>query len=528
MKWLKKYRENYLLGGIVVFAFLVRLIGIKFGYPLLTHPDESTILSAVVDMTANRTLDAGNSMRPDLFLIHIDFVILNLASFLKFGASIAVTFAENKLFFFYIARLIVAVIGAALPLVAWKIGKEGKLDFSLPAAVVFAFYPSYVEHSHYVTPDVTITFFTLLILLFSIRFNRTGTALYLYLATFVAALNTSEKYCGLISFGIVVAAILLSELRPSERPLLTRWQRAGSQIGKFGLLFLAFLFLVAPTLFIEYGRTIDEVINEARTTHLGGDNLGWLGNMAFYAGQFVRRGNWLLTLLGIPGIVYAVRQRDETFLFAAYGLLYWVLLSALALHWERWALPMYTAPLLFAAYGAAALALFLRRAPRLGRVVQYSVIGVLGLGLFLASFSQSVVMSYPDTRVAALEYCDQCGITRANSLFENYTPFSPTLEAGADFHEQWQSGAHFDYMILSSAMYDRYASDPQRYTRQTENYEEIRREYSLMAEFTPFSADDDSLADQWDALVYFVRRHFGFSVPIRYSGPVIQVYGREE
>lgn len=525
-KLVNRNNEVILVGGIVILAFLVRYIGMKFGYPFLTHPDEPTILSAVVSMTANRTLDAGFPMRPDLFLIYTDFVVLNIVSYMKFGASIAQTFTAYPLYFYYVARFLIVIMGSMMPILAWKIGKESKIDFSLPSAILFAFYPAYVEHSHYVTPDVPITFFTLLILLFSIKYAKTGSMKFLYFSTLISALNTSEKYPGLISFGIIAIAILLREFSVVNQPLFTRFKRATGKIIKFGILFLVFLYFLAPTLFIEYGRTLDAIANEARATHLGADNLSWAGNMAFYAHEFLLRGNWLLVLLAIPGVFCAIKQRDRVFILAAYGVLYWVILSKLALHWERWALPMYSAPLFFTAYGANSPTYFLKRFPRLGQVTRYVMIGVIGVGLFFTSLSHSIEMTYPDTRVAGLNYCNQNGITPDNTLFEAYSPFSPALEGGADFHARVQSGALPDYVILSSSMYGRYYSETERYSQQVADYEKIKREYKLLAEFSPFSSGHDSLTEQLDAIGYYVRRLGGEKLPIRLSGPIIQVYGQ--
>ncbi|TLM98594.1 hypothetical protein FDZ73_23200, partial [bacterium] len=421
--------------------------------PLLTHPDEWAIVTPVVNMTLNKTLDSGYATRPDLFLIDLNFIFLNIVSFLKFGGSIAETFPKYTIYFYYAARAVVVVIGSLTPILAWKIGKEGKIDFSLPAALFFAFFPSFVEHSHYVTPDATITFFTLANIFLSIKYAKGGQTKYLYLATFVSALNTSEKYPGLISFALIAVAILYRTFSPAGQPFLIGIKKAFLQILKFGLVYLLFLFIVAPTLFIEYGRTITALIGEARTTHLGADNLGWLGNMAFYAREYFSDAGWILTLLLIPGVIFAIKKRDTVFLFAAYGFLYWALLSILALHWERWALPMYTAPLLLAACGAASIPFFLKHSARFGIFVRNLTIAVVGLGLFLTSLSASITMTYQDTRYAALLYSQEHGITAQNSLYEGYTPFSPTLEGGGNFHEQYQSGLKSDYIVLSSNMY---------------------------------------------------------------------------
>ncbi|MHB1119569.1 MAG: glycosyltransferase family 39 protein [Bellilinea sp.] len=434
------------------------------------------------------------------------------------------TYAAYPLYITYAARLVVAVIGSIMPVIAWKIGKQGKIDYSIPAAIFVGFFPSFVVHSHYSTPDVTISLFTLIIILFAIKYVNSGNRNCLIIATFISALNTTEKYPGLISFGIIILAIIYHELESREGSFFTNFQLIIRNSFKYTLLFIFFLYLIAPTLFIEYQRTYDAILNEARPNHLGADSLGWAGNLIFYAREYLKAGNWLLVLLAIPGAVNAIKNSDSTLIFSAYGYIYWALLSVLSLHWERWALPMYTAPLLFAAYGAASINHRIKNPSQVWAATKHIVIGLAGLGLFLSSLSYSINMTYRDTRYASLLFCEQNGITPQNSLFEYYSPFSPTLESAHDFHEQYAAGVQKEYIILSSSMYGRFMYEPERYAFQVGNYQEIRHEHELIAEFAAFSPGKLSISQQLDALIYYFRRYFDDGTPIRLTGPTIQIY----
>jgi hypothetical protein len=522
--FISRYGEYLLLGLIVFLAFVIRYIGLKFSYPLLTHADEHAILNPVREMTENRTLNAGNLNRPDLFLIFTNFILLNVVSLIKFGNSIASMYQEHTLFFVHTARLITAMLGSAMPILAWKIGKEGKIDFSLPAAIFVAFFPPFVLHSHYVTPDVPITLFTLGIILFSLKYAKTGTMRFLYIATFLCALNTSEKYPGLISFALIASAIVCRMIATKKKPISTIIWPAVKKIFLFGLLYIFFLYLVAPILFIEFGRTFNAFMNEARPNHLGADGLGWFGNMTFYINEFRLAGNWILSMLLIPGLYFLVKKREPGLIFFSYGILYWVLLSVLALHWERWALPMHTAPLLFAAYGASAIKQLPLKPVRLWPILSLLIVLLGGLGLFLNSFSASIIMTYTDTRWAALLYCQQHDITKTNSLYEAYSPFTPALGKGDDFHEEYQDGIRSEYYILSSYMYSRFQNEPGKYPKQIENYESIRGENKLIAEISPTPDGLMPLKNQVDAISYYVQRFLGKGLPEKLSGPTIQIY----
>ena len=121
-------------------------------------------------MTVNRTLNPNNFKRPDQILYILNFVYLNIISFIKTGHSFAASYQTDPYSYFVYSRLMIVVFGSLIPIVAYKIGKESPINFAVPAALLFAFFPLYVLYSHYVAPDVPITFFNLVIILFSIRY----------------------------------------------------------------------------------------------------------------------------------------------------------------------------------------------------------------------------------------------------------------------------------------------------------------------------------------------------------------------
>jgi len=104
--------------------------------------------------------------------------------------------------------LVIAFFGALIPVIAWKIGKLFKgVDFSLPAAILTCFYPSYIVHSHYITGDVINTVFSLAIIMFCLMYLKNENKLWLILACIGVGLNTVEKYPGILTYGIVLVTI---------------------------------------------------------------------------------------------------------------------------------------------------------------------------------------------------------------------------------------------------------------------------------------------------------------------------------
>ena len=94
---------------------------------------------------------------------------------------------------------------------AYFLARSWRKSMALPAAVLFAFLPSYVIHSHYATPDVPTALLTILVLLAATRYVDSNRSVWLYASVVLAAANGAEKYPGLLSVGIVFAAIAFSK-----------------------------------------------------------------------------------------------------------------------------------------------------------------------------------------------------------------------------------------------------------------------------------------------------------------------------
>lgn len=517
-----KYKEVLILVLIFLAALLSRRIGLKFGFPLLTHHDESTIIGPVYNMTLNKTLNSGDFQRPDKVLYFLNLIWLNLISLIKFGKFLNLTFPEHQLTFYFHARLLIAFMGSLTPVVAYKIGKQFKPDFSIPAALLFAFFPVYVTHSHYATPDVPITLFTLIIILLSIRYVKEEQNKHIYLAAIFAALNTVEKYPGLLSFGIIIIALFLKAMDTNQEKIVVDFRQFWKNLSLLTGIFLISLYILGPNLFIEYGQTIEAITQEARTRHLGADNLGWGGNILFYLEQFVLASNPLILLFTLAGVAGLIRFKDKSGILLLYGFAYWIIMSKLGLHWVRWALPMYTAPLLLAGAGMA----YLWRSLKNKKIINFLLI-VLFLGAIsqqmVTSFANSARMGFTDTRLIALEYCNQNGITTDNAIYEGYTPLFPQFYKTIFNQDPNSQDETIKYVLLSSNMYARYFNEAERYKNEVSYYQDIEQNHKLMEEFeaTPRPTE---LQGKIEDIIYYFLRYFNKNQDARYTGPTIRIF----
>ena len=145
--------KRMLLVLILLLGLSLRVIGADWGFPFLLHPDEPVVADIPVDMAKRSSLDPGEYNHPDHVDIYANAVLYHAASYVVYQKPLTDTFASHTLLYYHISRILVAILGTACILVAYLIGKEYNRNTGLIAALLVALFPSYVEHSHFVTGD---------------------------------------------------------------------------------------------------------------------------------------------------------------------------------------------------------------------------------------------------------------------------------------------------------------------------------------------------------------------------------------
>ena len=76
-------RVGVLLGGILVVAFLLRFLGTRFGFPLLLHPDEPTVVQGAIDMARRNSFEPPYALRPDHVEMKLDYIAFAIFAVIK-------------------------------------------------------------------------------------------------------------------------------------------------------------------------------------------------------------------------------------------------------------------------------------------------------------------------------------------------------------------------------------------------------------------------------------------------------------
>lgn len=530
--YLKKQKVFLILIALFISGSFLRINGLNWGLPLLLHPDEAHIINQAVRIASTGDLDPTVYNRPDHIGIYLNAFVYKVFSYAKYHNSdmrgdVQYLYNNNPSPYVYLARLTIAIFGILMILSMYLLGKEiGGTTVGLLSSCFTAFFPGFIQHSHYVTPDIPLAFFISMAALFTCKYMKKRRPIFLFLGCIFCGLATVEKYPGLIATFMIVCAVVITYWHKKIKILL---------LGTTSLLvYFSSMFMAAPFLFINYKETINTIIFEAQLHHFGVSNLGWGRKLLFYLdlihqnmGTFL----WIFFLFGILLFFIKfkryIRIKKHYLAISLFGLTYLVLISTAGLHWERWAIPMYIVPLIIASVGINNLSVYLKARSKILGNISVIIIGIIVLSIFFRGIYQSFDFLKQNTQTVSKKWITENLPEDARIVAEGYTPIIPGLPfwiVEKSIEVCKREGV--DYVIVSSAMYERFFAEEDRYPDRVKFYRELFNKEKLVKRFSA-SAPDFELGRN-DLLAIYRGIHV-FINNLRYKksylvGPEIRIY----
>ncbi|HEX2909290.1 MAG TPA: glycosyltransferase family 39 protein [Chloroflexia bacterium] len=491
--------EYVALAFILVGAGLLRFVGLHQALPYFDNPDEPTLTNAAIKMLQSGDLNPHFFRWPSLpFYLQL---AVSVPQFLS-GVGKGLYTGLNNIApedFFLAGRTLVACLGLATVFVTYLLGRKlYSPAIGLLAALIIAALPLHSEHSHYVTPDVTVTFFCTLTLLLAAYIYASGERRWYLWAGVAAGLTIGSKY----NVGIVILSVALAHfLTPKERRGQLRW------LGwSFGLALLTFL-VTTPFAILDLTGFLNELAFQIRHyTIIGHGSASEGASWSAYALDFWQEGFvYQASLVALGGVVLAlVRQRREDWLLVSFPVAAYLFFSTAKVHFSRNLLPLLPPLAVLSAIFLLFLAGWLLRfAPSnwslalTGRV-KTGLVLVLWLGFFSIALLYSVLTTryflQPDTRQEAASWIVTNVPAGAKVRIEQGGPILPPGRyQNAD--EQRPIGAHpptwfkeqgFTYLVASSLTYtDLMQTDAQA----SANYQKVFQDFTLVQEFKEASKE---------------------------------------
>lgn len=388
-------------------------------------------------------------------------------------------------------------------------------------ALVSIFFPVAIWHAQIVRTDSAGAFFTVLALWLCMRlYDRPALATQVLAGAAIGlAISTRYFMLTLVPIWFAVSAIAVWRSAGRRAALL----QAGAGLAAIGAIFA----LTSPFVLLDFPSALGNLRTEARSTQLGADGLSFLGNLRWYLAQAIplsmSKGHIVLLAAGM--LAAACGRSTKPRLLLLFLAVYWVAVSASALHWQRWIIACLPVFALFIARALVGLAEAVGAALNWPPAARTAA-AVLGALLLLATPARDVTAyaarrSEPSTRVLARQWMDAnlpagSRITQewfaaplAGSTFE-VTEVASLAEWGARLDGDGTGSAASgdatggaavsggavaatavpEVVVASSWTYWPYFDDPARYRAEAAFYDRLMASGALLQEFAPGPARD--------------------------------------
>lgn len=478
----------WLLGLIIFIAIVIRIIGINWGMPHNNlHPDEVLVFGPAYECALERNFEIYDYYRPNHVTIKLNTLLYIGIQELYFVPQGELNFVqnynENFALFTTASRVLNALFSVGVVVFAYLIAVSWGKNKALFVALLFAVFPSFIEHAHYITPDIPLLFFLMGVLWAAFRYIKKPTMAWLFWMSFFTATAFCEKYPGAYGCVIIATAVCVTHYK---KPLFIL--RDGAMAILF---FILGIMAVSPILLVDLRTVLEIMAGQNKQYHLGADGLNFGETLVFYATTTAVRMGFVLTIGCLYGIVRSfMKNRKPTILLLSL-LMYILPISKLSLHWERYTLPIYAVCLMFGAFGVFYLLDDLSRVLKKKRVLAIAV--YLWLLLVpvasLASSAMAVAGSFlaPDSRILLQENFTAANITKQNSVYDCNTPLDPGGYYGAFGNfvagdpAQYKYGGCPTFVVTSSSQRDLYLeADPEIYGGVANFYRKLDEDYTMV------------------------------------------------
>ena len=523
--------------AVLAAALGLRWAGMGWGLPFAYQPEETSIyVRWAMEFALHHQWNPHYFENPSLliYLLGVEFSgIFAVGRLLQFGqdpGDLYMVFRGEQDLFYGLARLNSVLLGTATVFVVYLIGRRLWSDRAgLVAAALLAVNFLHVRNSQYAVNDVPSTFFLVLSFYFTLDVIEKGRWRHYLLAGLMAGLAASTKY----NAGMVVVSVAIAhwvghqKLRASLSPVPL------AKLVSSGVAALAGFVLGTPYSLLDF--------REFRAGFLSQLSMGqspWSGQaLNSTAWQFltgIAHGSGLAdSVLALVGIALLLRfHRRGAALLLSFLLPYFVFMSAMALFFVRWVVPAMPFVALLAAYGLEEI---LRGVPRRGlRWVGSALVVLALLQPTVFSLRLDWLLNQTDTRQEANRWAERSippgskvAVEAFSLLDQESLSFRATLQQ-RDIELDWRATMHdldyyrsngFDYLAISSFMYDRAFEQPEKYADRVAFYRQLDREYPLVAEFSPRNDGEPApyALDDLDTPFWYL---FAYDRP----GPTIKVY----
>ncbi len=406
LRYYERMRYRHVLYGILIVAFLVRIVGISYGLPLWLVADEPPFVIGALKMVELKTLvpafhaDIFRNVLyfpPYISYLYLPFFVLVMAAkFLFFHGSFSIfkdVIIADPSWLFLVARFLSVMFGVGT---VWLVYVTGKNIFrkeppALLSAAFLALSYLHVDFSHWGRHWVPATFFFALVIYVLSRDDYAIKKKYLT-ASLVAGIGVGINYqVGLAALFIVLWFFFydrLSVVKYLKKPLIYE------SVALFGALAAIAYFLYPDGL----------VVSQESAFGIAKSFGGYLGGFSFYFWKMLETEPAFLLFILAGFVMSFLRHRRYFWVAAGFAFSYVTAFYVLFFNMDRYILMLYPVFALTAGYGLYTIWERARNGFK-------PLVVILGMGAFLVMGATimkfDILLWKNDSRIQALQWVER-------------------------------------------------------------------------------------------------------------------------
>lgn len=525
---LESFFDRYALFLILIFAFLIRLIGLNFGLPYLYHPDEPCVMNPVIKFLNSGDLNPHRFLWPGSFIMYILAIVLsiilsiyfvycllsgqvhNLIEFKKLIRSNPFFYYDvNPVFFHLVGRLLMVIFAVITVYLVYLVAKK---LFNKPVGLFTAFClaisPLHVIESRFIRPDIPSTMLIIASLYFLLKFCDENKGIkWLVLSSLFAGFSIATKYPSvLIVLPVLIHCLILDykENRPFTFRYFADSAKLKTNLTK-ALFFICIAFFVfAPFVILDFRHALKDIIHMLGKSQLGQERLPGIQNHLWYLKDPLWKGigGLFFAIFAVVGFyLVLVKKSYKNFLFFIFPILYFLIIGCGRERWGRWLLPILPFVAIIFGLGFSESYKFLLQKKALQNhklkiFLLFAILFILAsLPVVIRDIKNGIKLTKIDTRTLAKGWVESNLPTGSKIVYEAFTPYLSINSRGnfvlihvllKDFLSNtisYYKMLSVDYIITSTNYRDIFYKNPSRYMREVSRYEELRRRAKLIKIF---------------------------------------------
>ncbi|MGH9026741.1 MAG: ArnT family glycosyltransferase [Acidimicrobiia bacterium] len=425
-------------------------------------------------------------------LIHAWDAVAHDGPILGSSSALSRRYEQHPTPFYVLARLWTITLSVATVPLLFLVGRRAfNARVALIAAAIWAVVPISAHFGRIVRSDSASVCFGLLALWLCLRLFEEPRTRWCVGAGLAVGFAISSRYF-MVALLPCLAAAAIVPLRQNPRSAI---RAAGIAVGSA----LGGFVLTTPFFLLDWSTARGSLEVQENASQPTAEGLSRLGNLRWYLGTAIPDTlTWPLVALAVAGVVLAVwRRRALPLLLALFCGTFLVGICLSRLHWQRWLIPILPVLILFGAYTVdlivRRLAATVKGNDRWATAAACVVItGVLAVHPTMRLIDDIQLVSERSTRSEAREWIvdnappgTQIGDDAKNAPVDDVNGYtSRAIDPRNNSLAELQRNG-YDYFVTNGLRYGRYASNPDRYPRESAFYLDVACNTRLVALFQP-------------------------------------------